>query len=40
MYAIAIPLAWLHPALALVIYVAVAAIWFVPDRRMESVLKR
>jgi hypothetical protein len=39
MYAIAIPLAWLHPALALLIYVAVAAIWFVPDRRMERVLK-
>jgi uncharacterized membrane protein len=34
-YAGAIGLAFLQPAISLVIYVAVAAMWFIPDRRFE-----
>jgi uncharacterized membrane protein len=36
MYAIAIPLAFVHQAIAEAIYVGVAATWLVPDRRIES----
>jgi uncharacterized membrane protein len=35
LWAVAIPLAFLHQAIADVIYVAVALIWLVPDRRIE-----
>jgi uncharacterized membrane protein len=38
LYALAIPLAFVNPVLALAIYVAVALIWLVPDRRIEKVL--
>lgn len=38
LYAIAIPSAFLHPALAGGLYVAVALIWIVPDRRIERAL--
>jgi uncharacterized membrane protein len=38
LYAIAIPLSFVSPAAALAIYVFVAAMWFVPDRRIERVL--
>ena len=34
-YAIAIPLAFVRWWLAFALYVAVAAMWFVPDRRIE-----
>ena len=34
LYAVAIPLAFRFPGLALGLYVLVATIWFVPDRRM------
>lgn len=34
-YSTAIGLAFVEPAISLAIYVAVAAIWFVPDRRFE-----
>jgi uncharacterized membrane protein len=37
-YASAIPLAFVHPGIALALYVVVAMIWFVPDRRIESLL--
>jgi uncharacterized membrane protein len=37
-YAIAIPLAFVNPWIANGIYVAVALIWLVPDRRIERVL--
>jgi uncharacterized membrane protein len=40
MYAIAIPLAFVSTAIALAIYVGVAAMWFIPDRRMEKVLAK
>ena len=38
-YAAAIPLAFLNEWLSLGIYFAVAALWFIPDRRIESTLK-
>ncbi len=37
-YAVAIPLAFWSPWLAQAIYVAIALIWLVPDRRIEHVL--
>jgi uncharacterized membrane protein len=39
LYAVAIPLAFERPAIAMAIYVAVAVIWFIPDRRIEKVVK-
>jgi uncharacterized membrane protein len=38
LYAAAIPLAFLIPSLACGVYVLVAAIWLIPDRRIERVL--
>jgi uncharacterized membrane protein len=38
LYAIGIGSAFLSPALAFVIYIAVAVLWFVPDRRIERAL--
>lgn len=35
LYAVAIPLAFVHTAIADVLYVIVAVIWLVPDRRIE-----
>jgi len=35
-YLVAIPLAYVNPWIAIAIYVAVALVWFVPDRRIES----
>ncbi len=40
LYAIAIPLAFLHQAIADVIFVSVALMWLIPDRRIESTLSR
>lgn len=37
-YALAIPLAFLTPWLAQMIYVGAALVWFVPDKRVEKVL--
>jgi uncharacterized membrane protein len=37
-YAIAIPVAFLAPWLALFLYVSVAVLWLIPDRRIEKVL--
>jgi|SRR5215470_16792336 len=34
-YAIGIALAFVHPWLALALYIAVATIWLIPDRRIE-----
>jgi uncharacterized membrane protein len=36
LYALAIPMAFVHHAIADGLYVAVALIWLVPDRRIES----
>jgi uncharacterized membrane protein len=38
-YALAIPLSFLDPWIAVGLYALVAAMWFVPDRRIESRLK-
>ena len=38
-YAVAIPLAFARPWFAQLVYAAVAALWFVPDRRIEQVLR-
>ena len=38
LYAVAIPLAFRWPSIAVAIYVAVAVIWFIPDRRIEKVV--
>ena len=39
LYAVAIALAFVEPLLSKAIYVLVAAIWFIPDRRVERALK-
>jgi uncharacterized membrane protein len=36
LYAAAIPLAFVHPWISVAIYVAVAVMWIVPDRRIED----
>jgi uncharacterized membrane protein len=38
MYAAAVPLAFVNSWLAFSLYVVVAVIWFIPDRRIEKVL--
>jgi uncharacterized membrane protein len=40
LYAFAIPLAFVHQAIADVVYTIVALMWLVPDRRIESHLER
>ena len=37
-YLCAIPLAFVRPWIALALYVAIALIWFIPDRRIESIV--
>jgi uncharacterized membrane protein len=36
LYASSIPLAFVHPLISDAIFVVVAAIWFIPDRRIEA----
>jgi uncharacterized membrane protein len=38
LYATGIPLAFVQPWIAIALYVLVALIWFVPDRRLEKVV--
>ena len=38
-YVCAIPLAFVHEWISMGLYFAVAVVWFIPDRRIESVLK-
>ena len=38
-YAIAIPLAFAAPWLAEAVYVGVALVWLIPDRRIERVMR-
>ena len=40
LYLIAIPLAFLSPWIAIGLYVFVALLWFIPDRRIERMLKK
>jgi uncharacterized membrane protein len=37
-YAVAIALAFVRPWIAIALYVVVALMWFVPDRRIKSVI--
>jgi TMEM175 potassium channel family protein len=37
-YVLAIPLAFVRPWIAIALYVAIAMIWFIPDRRIESMV--
>ena len=37
-YVLAIALAFVHPWIAIALYVVNAAMWFIPDRRIESIL--
>ena len=37
-YIVAIPLSFLRPSLACAVYVLVAVMWLIPDRRIENVL--
>ncbi len=37
-YILAVPLAFIHPGIALGLYVLVAMLWFVPDKRIEAIL--
>lgn len=37
-YVLAVPLAFVRPAISIGIYVLIAMMWFIPDRRIESVL--
>jgi uncharacterized membrane protein len=39
LYAIAIPAAFLLPWLSLALYVLVALLWLIPDRRIETILR-
>jgi TMEM175 potassium channel family protein len=36
-YLLAAPLAFVRPAISIAVYVLIALIWFIPDRRIESV---
>jgi uncharacterized membrane protein len=38
LYAVAIPSAFVHPAIAGALYVVVALLWLIPDRRIERAL--
>ena len=40
LYVVAIPLAFVHQLISDAIYVAVALMWLIPDRRIESSLRR
>jgi uncharacterized membrane protein len=39
LYVVAVPLAFVNPFIAVAIYVLVALIWFVPDRRIETTVR-
>jgi uncharacterized membrane protein len=38
LYMLSIPLAYVHAWIAIALYVVVALIWFIPDRRIESII--
>ncbi len=40
LYAAAIPLAFVDPRISLALYVTVAVIWFLPDRRIENLIEK
>jgi uncharacterized membrane protein len=40
LYALGIPFAFIAPWISIGLYVVVAVIWFIPDRRVEGALRR
>jgi uncharacterized membrane protein len=40
LYLLAIPLAFVHPLISNALYVTVAAIWLIPDRRIEKAIEK
>jgi uncharacterized membrane protein len=40
LYAVAVPLAFVRPWIAIVLYAVNAAAWFIPDRRIETLKER
>ncbi|MFL6235164.1 MAG: TMEM175 family protein [Thermoanaerobaculia bacterium] len=40
LYATAVPLAFVDPRISLALYVTVAIIWFLPDRRIEKLIEK
>jgi len=40
LYLLAVPLAFVRPWIAILIYVTVAVMWLVPDTRIESLVKK
>jgi uncharacterized membrane protein len=38
LYVLAIPLAFIHSWIAIALYVVIAVMWFIPDRRIESII--
>jgi hypothetical protein len=40
LYLVAVPLAFLKPWMAIAVYVSVAFMWLIPDRRIERALAR
>jgi uncharacterized membrane protein len=39
-YVVATPLAFVSPWISVVLYVAIALMWFVPDRRIETAVEK
>src|SRR5580704_3880052 len=39
LYLVSVPLAFFDPRISIALYIVVAAMWFVPDRRIESKVK-
>jgi len=40
LYLLAIPLAFVRPWIAILMYVTVAVMWLVPDTRIETLVKK
>jgi hypothetical protein len=38
-YVLAIPLVFVSPLIAIAIYVAVAVLWLIPDKRLEALIE-
>ena len=38
LYVVSVPLAFVRPAISIAIYVLIAMIWFIPDKRIESII--
>jgi uncharacterized membrane protein len=40
LYAVAIAMSFINPAISFALFVAVAVMWFIPDKRVEEVLSQ